>query len=94
MAEAKPKETTESDDDLVAVQWATHPGDRATIRRITKADWKNVGVEDQDTVEWDTSNPLTEGQAWISSRAALYLEKAEQGFRKVPEGKLAFNLQK
>lgn len=94
MAEAKAKETNGDDGDLVAVQWVTHPGDRAAIRRITKADWKNVGVEDQDTVEWDRTNPLAEGQAWVSSRAAMYLEKAEQGFKKVSEDKLAFNLQK
>ena len=93
MADAKPKETTESDDEMVAVQWVTHEGDRAHTRRITKQDWKGVGV-DHDTVEWDRTDPLTEGQAWVSTRAALYLEKAEQGFKKVTEDKLAFNLQK
>ena len=92
MADAKPK--AEASDELVAVQWVTHPGDRAGVRRITTEDWKGVGVEDQETVEWDRTNPLTEGQAWVSSRAAMYLEKAEQGFQKVDEDKLAFNLQK
>lgn len=97
MAEPKPttKDTKDdvSNDTLEAIQWVTHPGDRAHVRTITKADWEGVGV-DHDTVTWDRTDPLTEGQAWISARAALYLEKAESGFQKVPEDKLAFNLQK
>lgn len=83
----------ESTEELEAVQWVTHPGDRAHVRVITKSDWDRVGV-DHETVTWDTTDPLTEGQAWISARAALYLEKAEKGFQKVTEDKLAFSLQK
>lgn len=90
MADDKAEEKTT--EEKVAVQWVTHSTDRAHVRTISREDWSGVDV-DHDTVTWDRMNPLTEGQAFVSPRAAEYLTKVEPGFKKVPEGKLAFALQ-
>lgn len=87
---AKPEETPE---DTVVMEWETHRGDRAHIRRITQEDWKGVGV-DHETVTWDRTDPLSEGQARVSARAAEYLTKVEPGFKKVADENLSFAMKK
>jgi len=78
--------------DGVVVQWVGHKLDRARIRKISAADFRSVGVEDQKAIECDMADPLTKGQVKVSPRAAEYLTDIEEGFVLVDEADLAFGL--
>lgn len=66
------------------VKWAM--GSRAHIRTISAADFRSVGVEDQERVSWDETNDFT---AEVSDAAAEYLVAKEVGFQEVSEPSMA-----
>lgn len=52
----------------------------ATVRRITKDQWIQAGVENQDTVEWNRRNGKSVDLADLNDKAIELLEY-EPGFR-------------
>lgn len=54
----------------------------ADVREITKAQWANIGVDDQDTVIWNTKNGFTVLEKDLSKKALAYFEK-DSGFQQV-----------
>lgn len=54
----------------------------ADVREITKAQWANIGVDDQDTTVWDTKNDFTILEKDLSKKALAYFEK-DSGFKQV-----------
>lgn len=51
----------------------------ATTRRVTKAEWKLAGVENQDTVEWNKANGYSVDASKLN-KEALEVLKGEPGF--------------
>jgi len=51
----------------------------ATRRILTKADWENIGIKNQETVEWNRTNKFTIPVADFSKSALNYL-KTDNGF--------------
>lgn len=74
----------------VLIRWVGHTEDHSQIRKISAADFKSVGVDDNMMTTCDTTDPMTRGQALVSVRAAEYLLEIEKGFELVPDGEIAF----
>ena len=51
----------------------------ATRRILTKADWENIGIKNQETVEWNRANKFTIPASNFSKSAMNYL-KTDNGF--------------
>mgnify|MGYP001009324035 CR=1 FL=1 len=54
----------------------------ADVREITKAQWANIGVDDQDKTVWDATNGFTILEKDLSKKALAYFEK-DSGFKQV-----------
>lgn len=52
----------------------------ADVRKISKADWARVGVEDQEQVVWDKSNDFTVPLADLKAGAEGYFA-TDSGFK-------------
>lgn len=76
--ETKAAETKQAKEEPVVEYVGT-----AHVRKITAADWKQAGVEDQGAVTWDRSNRHKVKASELSS-AALEVLREDSGF-KVPE---------
>jgi hypothetical protein len=55
---------------------------RHDVRKITKAQWASIGVDDQNEVVWDAKNGHTVKESDLSKKALAYFEK-DPGFKSV-----------
>lgn len=60
--------TTKKDTEAAPRGYVKYMG-TATVRRITRDDWMNAGVSDQDTVEWTPENQWTVPRDSLSTEA-------------------------
>lgn len=51
----------------------------AQAREITRAQWKNIGVENQATVVWDASNKHTVSADDLTDKALDYINEEDDG---------------
>lgn len=52
----------------------------ADVRKISAADWRSIGIEEQTQVVWDKSNGFQVSVSELTEAAVKYLDETDSGF--------------